>query len=165
MNRVAKTIKEIADELGVDKQKVYRYIKKNHINEAHHEALQKNGVKWYDEAAEMMIKRGILGENVSSEVLHDVHQKHFTETVCDTVSETLIDMLRKELEVKNEQIRELNARLAETSAALVAAQQTAQAAQALHAGTIQQQLIDGDESPNDLQVPEKKGWFRKFFRG
>ena len=35
-----KTIKQIADELGIDKQKVYRFVKKNHINEVHHEALQ-----------------------------------------------------------------------------------------------------------------------------
>ena len=26
-----KTLKEIADELGIDKQKVYRFVKKNHI--------------------------------------------------------------------------------------------------------------------------------------
>lgn len=48
-----KTIREIANELGVDKQKVYRFIKQNHINEAHHEALQRSGVKYYDEAAEI----------------------------------------------------------------------------------------------------------------
>ena len=167
MNRVAKTIKEIADELGVDKQKVYRYIKKNHISEVLHEALQKNGVKRYDEAAETLIKRGLFEENVSSESLHEVHQKHINEAVCDTVSETLIDMLRKELEIKNEQIRELNARLAESSAALVAAQQTAQAAQALHAGTIQQQLIsgeDGADTPNGQEKKGKKsGWIKRFF--
>ena len=50
-------------------------------------------------------------------------------------------MLRKELEIKNKQIEDLNARLAEVSSALVMAQQTAQAAQALHAGTIQQQFL------------------------
>lgn len=51
-------------------------------------------------------------------------------------------MLRKELETKNKQIEDLNARLAEVSSALVMAQQTAQAAQALYAGTIQQQFIE-----------------------
>lgn len=54
----------------------------------------------------------------------------------------VIEMLRKELETKNKQIEDLNARLAEVSSALVMAQQTAQAAQALHAGTIQQQFIE-----------------------
>ena len=47
-----KTIKQIADELQLDKQKVYRYIKRNHITEAH----QDGQVKWYDEAAENRIK-------------------------------------------------------------------------------------------------------------
>ena len=64
---------------------------------------------------------------------------------CETSETVLISMLQKELDRKNEQlavkdkqIEKLNARLAEVSLALVAAQQTAQAAQALHAGTIQQ---------------------------
>lgn len=163
---MAKTIKEIADELGVDKQKVYRYIKKNHINEAHHEALQKNGVKRYDEAAETLIKQGIFGESTSGEAHHEALQNHINEVVCDTVSEALIDMLRKELEIKNEQIRELNARLAESSAALVAAQQTAQAAQALHAGTMQRQLLAGEEETElqeDSQAGKKSGWWSRLF--
>lgn len=163
---MAKTIKEIADELGVDKQKVYRYIKKNRINEVHHEALQKNSVKQYDEAAETLIKQGILQESVSSEALHEAHQKHINEAVFDTVSDAVIDMLRKELEIKNEQIRELNSRLAESNAALVAAQQTAQAAQALHAGMLQQQLTSGtDQSEPRVDEPKKQGWFGRWFRG
>lgn len=49
--------------------------------------------------------------------------------------------------------------------ALAAAQQTAAAAQALHAGTIQQQLIT-EETGADQQEPEqKRGWFSKLFRG
>ena len=126
---MAKTIKEIADELGVDKQKVYRFIKKSHINEAHHEALQ----------------------------------NRINEAVFDTVSETLIDMLRKELEIQNEQIRDLNARLAESNAALVAAQQTAQAAQALHAGTIQQQLT-AESAEQEDPPEERKNWLHRIFR-
>ena len=87
----------------------------------------------------------------------------------------LISMLQKELDRKNEQlsvkdkqIEELNARLAEISSALVVAQQTAQAAQALHAGTIWQQLTDGDADPDvHSQEPEegeeKKGWLSRLF--
>ena len=48
---MAKTIKQMADALGVDKQRVYRYIKKNCISEAH----QKNGVMYYDEVVEKRI--------------------------------------------------------------------------------------------------------------
>lgn len=76
-----KTIREIANELGVDKQKVYRFIKQNHINEAHHEALQRSGVKYYDEAAETLIKQGFLDETASSEAHHEAHQNRINEAV------------------------------------------------------------------------------------
>ena len=149
-----KTIKQIADELGVDKQRVYRYIRKNHINEAH----QKNGVMYYDEAAEMLIKQGFSKNDALHEAHHDVLQNRIT----DAVNDTLIEMLKTELDIKNRQIDELNARLAETSAALVAAQQTAQAAQALHAGTLQQHLLDEGETQAQQEQPapagEKKWW-------
>ncbi len=112
-----KTLKEIADELCIDKQKVYRFVKKECINEA--------------------------------------HQNHINEAV----NEALISMLQRELEIKNKQIEDLNARLAESNAALVAAQQTAQAAQALHAGTIRQQLTDGGADPAEPEAqPQKKRW-------
>ena len=154
-----KTIREIANELGVDKQKVYRFIKQNHINEAHHEALQRSGVKYYDEAAETLITQGFSDETASSEA----HQNRINEAVFDAV----IEMLQKELEIKNEQIKELNERLSECSAALLAAQQTTQAAQVLHAGTIQKEIASG-ESGVDKQksASEKKNrWFKRLFRG
>lgn len=89
---------------------------------------------------------------------------------CETSETVLISMLQKELDLKSEQlavkdkqIEELNARLAESNAALVAAQQTAQAAQALHAGTIQQQLA-GESTEQEAHEPEeKKSWLRRIF--
>lgn len=148
-----KTIREIANELGVDKQKVYRFIKQNHINEAHHEALQRSGVKYYDEAAETLIKQGFSDETASSEAHHEAHQNRINEAVFDAV----IEMLQKELEIKNEQIKELNERLSECSAALLAAQQTTQAAQVLHAGTIQKEIASG-ESGVDKQKKFLVNW-------
>ncbi len=156
-----KTIKEIADELGVEKQKVYRYIKQHRISEVHHDALheahQRSGAKYYDEAAETLIKQGFSSQTASSEA----HQN----CINEAVNEAVIDMLRKELEIKNEQIRELNARLADVSSALVAAQQTAQAAQALHAGTIRQQLTSGDAAEDSEETPteERRGWLHRLF--
>ena len=81
--------------------------------------------------------------------------------------ETQLSVKDKQLAVKDEQIRELNARLAECSTALLAAQETARAAQALHAGTIQQQLSDGEDHAA-ASVQEKKEphwyWFRRLFK-
>ena len=51
-----------------------------------------------------------------------------------------LDRKSEQLAVKDKQIEELNARLAEDSSALVTAQQTAAAAQALHAGTMHQDV-------------------------
>lgn len=74
------------------------------------------------------------------------------------VLQATIDTLQGQLEVKDRQIEKL-------TEALAAAQQTAAAAQALHAGTIQQQLIT-EETGADQQEPEqKRGWFSKLFRG
>lgn len=79
------TLKEIADELKIDKQKVYRFVLRNHISEVHHEVLHdvlhidansgKNSVKYYNETAKKQIVQGMVEENTqstSSGVLHDV---------------------------------------------------------------------------------------------
>ena len=93
---------------------------------------------------------------------------------CETSETALITMLQRELDrkseqlaVKDKQIAELNERLSECSAALLAAQQTTQAAQVLHAGTIQKEIASG-ESGVDKQksASEKKNrWFKRLFRG
>lgn len=151
-----KTLKQIADELGIDKQRVYRFVKKNRISEAH----QKNGVKQYDEAAQSLV----LSHFSKNDRISEAHQNHIKSDAVDTVNNALIEMLQRELEIKNKQIDELNARLAETSAALVAAQHTAQAAQALHAGMIQQQIAGGSDPAVPEQPPEtkkKKRWWQR----
>lgn len=80
------------------------------------------------------------------------------------VLQTAIDTLQGQLAIKDKQIEDLNARLAESNAALVAAQQTAQAAQALHAGTIQQQLTSGEEQREEAEVKAKKqSWLSRVF--
>lgn len=81
------------------------------------------------------------------------------------ILQATIDTLQGQLSVKDKQIEELNARLAEVSSALVVAQQTAQAAQALHAGTIRQQLTDGEDDPNQQgqTVEQKKLVFKSFW--
>ena len=99
-------------------------------------------------------------------------QKASCET-CETSETALISMLQKELDRKNEQlsvkdkqIEELNARLAEVSSALVAAQQTAQAAQVLHAGTIQQQLLTdgvGADQQSQKKPEQPRNWWSRLF--
>ena len=133
-----KTIRKIADEIGVSKQAVYKRYKG----------------KLYTVCAPYAHTEHSIGAPLE-----------YTENdKLIIVLQTTIDTLQGQLAVKDKQIEELNARLAEASAALVAAQQTAQAAQALHAGTIQKQLIDGVESSDDqTDLENKKNWFQRIF--
>ena len=162
-----KTIRQIADEIGVSKTAVNKQI----ANLGLRSGLRKNGNQFaIDEHQEALIKQA-FSEKSQTEIENQTQTKSQTENheVSDLVCvlQATIDTLQGQLEVKDRQIEELNARLAEVSAALVAAQQTAAAAQALHAGTIQQQLLTGEAGADQQgQEPEqKRGWFSKLFRG
>jgi len=148
-----KTIKQIADALEVDKQRVYRYIKKNHINEAHH----KNGVMYYDDKAQTLIQNYFSEDKIEA----STSGKSIASASYDVLLKQS-ELFAKELDIKNEQIRELNLRLSEMAVALVAAQQSAHAAQALHAGTMQKQLTDGATDPSE-PTASSRGFFGKMF--
>ena len=164
-----KTIRQIADEIGVSKTAVSNQI----ANLGLRSGLRKNGNQFaIDKHQEALIKQAFF-EKTQTEIENQSQTKTQTENhevgdlVC--VLQATIDTLQGQLAVKDKQIAELNERLSECSAALLAAQQTAQAAQALHAGTIQQQLTDGaadleQEQPQTNVVSgEKKGWFSRLF--
>ena len=117
---------------------------------------------YLSEQAEILIKQDFLGNDCS---IGAALEQQRNDGILE-VLQTTIDTLHEQLAVKDKQIAELNARLSECSAALVAALQTAQAAQALHAGTIQQQLTGeaADQPQAAPQPPEnRKGWFHRIF--
>lgn len=165
-----KTIKQIADEVKVPKQKVYRYIKSNHINEAH----QKNGVMYYDDAVISIVKAAFVQETALSEAHHEVHQKRINDAVGDAV----IDILKIELISKNKQIEELQkeltkerehnrekdkqlldalSKIADSQVALVSGQtadkQKALVEKMVEAKTIQEEAIEVE--------PQKKKWWKR----
>lgn len=180
---MAKTIKEIADELGVSKTAVSKQI----ANLGLRSSLRKNGNQFaienqQEKLIKMAFQKKRQQEIVTKNSVSDEQSQTESQTananqsqtanheVCDLVGvlQTTVDTLQAQLAVKDEQIRELNARLAECSAALLAAQETARAAQALHAGTIQQQLSDGEDHaagvPDEQSAPNNRRWFSRFFR-
>lgn len=177
---MAKTIKEIADELGVSKTAVSKQI----ANLGLRSSLRKNGNQFaIENQQEKLIKMAfqkkrqqeIVTENSVSDEQSQTTNANQSQTanheVCDLVGvlQTTVDTLQAQLAVKDEQIRELNARLAECSTALLAAQETARAAQALHAGTMQQQLAGGEDRasadvPEDRSAPKGRSWLSRFFR-
>ena len=153
-----KTIRQIADEIGVSKTAVNKQI----ANLGLRSGLRKNGNQFaIDEHQEALIKQA-FSEKSQTEIENQSQTKTQTENhevgdlVC--VLQATIDTLRGQLEVKDRQIEKL-------TEALVSAQQTAAAAQALHAGTIQQQLITGEAGVDQQEPEQKRSWFSKLFRG
>ena len=169
---MAKTIKEIADELGVSKTAVSKQI----ANLGLRSSLRKNGNQFaienrQEKLTKMAFQKDKQRERVVKNLVSDEQSQTANHEVCDLVGvlQTTVDTLQAQLAVKDVQIRELNARLAECSTALLAAQETARAAQALHAGTIQQQLSDGEDRaaasvPDGQAAPNNRRWFSRFFR-
>ena len=205
-----KTIRQIADEIGVSKTAVSKQI----ANLGLRSGLRKNGNQFaIDERQEALIKQAFL-EKSQTEIANQSQTKTQTanpglrsglrkngnqfaiderqealiiqafleksqteianqsqtenhevgDLVC--VLQATIDTLQGQLEVKDRQIEQQAQTITRLTDALAAAQQTAAAAQALHAGTIQQQLLTGEAGTDQKsQKPEKKrGWFSKLFR-
>ena len=163
-----KTIRQIADEIGVSKQAVYKRFKGKLHTVCAPYAHTEQGVLYIEEQGETLIKQDFLQKECSI----GAHTERSNGAVLEqsenagvvAVLQTTIDTLQGQLAIKDKQIEELNARLAEVSSALVAAQQTAQAAQALHAGTIQQQLTSGEDQREEDEVKAKKqSWLSRMF--
>lgn len=113
-----KTIKQIADDLKIDKQKVYRFIKSNHINEVHHEAHQTTKVKHYDEVAQKLIYKHF--ENKTTSQLHQNYINEAHQTTSKSTSKShqnnrdeVVELLKKQLEEKNKEIERLQSKVSE----------------------------------------------------
>lgn len=165
MKLVANKVKDIALDCGVSEQAIRSWCRRNNV------AKDSKASFVIDEMTKNHIYEHYLGDGYKQV---SQHAKDGCET-CETMKNTLISMLRqeldnknKQLEVKDRQIEELNLRLAESNAALVAAQQTAQAAQALHAGTMQKQLLEENEGMGNYNSDSKEivktGWIKKMLK-
>ncbi|MCL2311799.1 MAG: hypothetical protein FWC41_04830 [Firmicutes bacterium] len=152
---IYKTIKEIADEIDVSKQRVYRYIKKNRISEVHHD----NGMMYYDEVAEARIKEHFAKSAVSDEAHHESHQSVLSDTVVDTI----IMMLQRELEVKNQLIKEQQQTIKELNTTVRIQAESINAAR--HA-ELAETIIDGQTNISMLNdgVEKKQRRFWQFWK-
>lgn len=86
-----KTIKQVADEIGISKQKLYRYVKAHHINDVH----RIESTIYIDDVLENKLKQHFT-ENIASA---DTHQ--------NTSNDAVIDTLMMQLKKKDEQIEKL----------------------------------------------------------
>ena len=147
-----KTIRQIADEIGVSKQAVQQKLKKEPLATACRQHTTTNGNTKYI-------------NNQGIELIRAAFSTSVADNETATNDKQLVDFFKEQLREKDRQLAEKDKQIADITAALVAAQQTAAAAQALHAGTIQQQLTGG-EAPADERdgVPSKRGFFGIFSR-
>ena len=122
---------------------------------------------YLSEQAETLIKQDFLKDDRSNGAQTErsigAVPEQSQEAGVVAVLQATIDRLQGQLAVKDRQIEELNARLAEVSSALLAAQQTAATAQALHAGTIKQQLSEGDAGADKLEPEGNRKWYQRIF--
>ena len=162
-----KTIRQIADEIGVSKTAVNKQI----ANLGLRSGLRKNGNQFaIDEHQETLIKQA-FSEKSQTEIENQSQTKTQTENhevgdlVC--VLQATIDTLQGQLEVKDRQIEQQAQTITRLTDALAAAQQTAVAAQALHAGTIQQQLVagEGEELQQKRETVPRRSWWKRLFEG
>ena len=159
-----KTIREIADEIGVSKQAVFKKIKREPLSTSLRGLTSTvDGRLTVSVDGEKLIKQAFSAGTPSTN-----HQP--VDGVVDgqvdgiiAVLQATIDTLQGQLEVKDRQIEQQTQTITRLSDALVAAQQTAAATQALHAGTMKQLLSGGTDGQMEKELAQKQNWISKFF--
>lgn len=151
-----KTIKQIADEIGVSKTAVRKKIE----NLGLQSSLRKNGNQFaIDEEQERLIKSAFLQNETQTENANLVCDKSESLQLVSDVVSILQEQLRekdRQLEKQQQSIKELTAALENTTASL-------KAAQALHAGTMQQNLLAEKEEAEAIENEKQKKWY-EFWR-
>ena len=166
-----KTVRQIADEIGVSKQAVQKRLSREPLYTLVVGYISTKGTtKYIAPEGEKLIKSAFSEKATTKVHTNRVHGVHVD--VADPVY-TMIGMLKEELETKNRQLDSKDVQLAEKdkqigelTAALENTTASLHAAQALHAGTMHKQLGAGagDLQQEDAAEPEKKpGLFARIF--
>ena len=162
-----KTIREIADEIGVSKQAVFKKIKREPLSTSLQGLTSTvDGRLTVSDDGEKLIKQA-FSKDIPSTKYQPVDS-----AVDDSVDgiiavlQATIDLLQGQLEVKDRQIEQMGQTITQLTDALAVAQQTAAAAQVLHAGTMKQQFLPdeiGDNQVSKEPEPRKRSWFFRLF--
>ena len=150
-----KTIKQIADEIGVSKQAVYKRVRGILHTDMVPYVHTISGILYVDEDGEKLVIKAFNKNRAHTYTTYGgAYKPHTPDAPMDTV-QALTEQLSikdKLIEQQQQSIHELTTALEHTTASL-------HAAQALHAGTIQKQLKDGESSNEGVK---KKGFFGLF---
>lgn len=188
------TVKEIADKCGVSEQSIRAWCRKNNVPkvpqvaESGERKVAKPAYLITDEVAERICvyyavysnlkedESGETAETQRNEVSETFASTETAETTLLSALQDQIDTLKQhnallsqqlsqkdsQIAAQQEQIKTLTQSLHDTTAALTAAQ-------ALHAGTIQQQLTDKQErsegqSEDVVEPQERQGFWKRIFK-
>lgn len=165
-----KTIKQIADEIGVSKQAVQKRIAREPLHSSVYAYIDKvGGVLYIAYTGEMLIKQAFF----ENECIHQpttVYTPTYTPayTPAYTPNESLYEILKLELEAKNKQIdelqkllekeREYNREQSKQMAILADQSQKLQLAQ------IQSQLAEVEKENSIKEQVKKKGILTRLFK-
>lgn len=150
MENKGKTIKQIADEIGVSKQAIQKRLNRKPLCTSIQPYIYtENGTKYIDKIGENIVINAFknnqnnkyTNSGIDIDIDLDVDKSKDVDSNVYTVLKASIETLQSQLEIKDKQIEAQSATIENLSSAL-------NAAQALHAGTIQNQLItDGTDKP------------------
>ena len=148
---MGKTVKQIADELKVNRSAVNRKISELGLRSK----LNKVGKAFLlNEEQENLIKGSF-----------DIHEnKDDDELKNDDLDLNLINILKQQIKVKDEQIYVLMKQIDQLTVSLQNTTDSLKSAQALHAGTIKQQLSDKTQTTNKTDKIEIKKHIWKFWK-
>lgn len=173
-----KSIRQIADELGVSKQAVFKKIKREPLSTSLQGLMTtvdgrlmvsvdgEKLIKQAFSACELSIGSQRLTSTVDSKVDGSSTENKGVVDDMYSVLETTILTLREQLEVKDRQIAAKDQQIDQQAQTIMRLTDTLTAAQALHAGTIHHQLSE-DAGPDPTEVEpdqhRQRGWLSKFF--
>lgn len=167
-----KTIKKIADELGVSKQAVFKKMKQEPLS---------TSLQGLTATVDGRLMVSVDGENLIKQAFSRTIPS--TKVDGNTVNQSLpvdggltvvIELMKQQLDIKDRQIAAQQQSIKELTTALENTTSSLKAAQALHAGTMQQHFeslppISGEPpeqqaNPTD-QAARKESFFSRFFHG
>lgn len=161
-----KTIKQIADELNVSKQAVYKRYKGKLYTAVCPYTHTENNIVYIDEQGENIIKQDFLKEKPHTEA-HTEHIQRHSGADTEYIPTQILDTLNKTIELLQTQLKEKDNHIKELTKLLDQSQQ-------LQGGTIQRLTEPKKEEPgadvaevspeqNQEEKPTKKGILKKLF--
>lgn len=139
------TIKELADALGVSKTAIRRRMTEDFRRE--HVETDRNGVITISARGCELIAESMGTVPETAESTGNQMPETGGNTGNITIPASVLAMLEEQLRQKDAQLATKDQQIADLTATLRAQAESLQAAQALHAGTMQQALPDGRETP------------------